>query len=303
MGNRVLGTDVGYGYVKDSQLNCFPSAYSTSDKSIIGSKPLIINGKTFFIGNGGDKRVCSVDKTSSELNMTSIIYDIILNGLTDVCLVLGLPMTQYSSQKTKLKESVMNYNQMEVCYNGKPYKFRVVDILVVYQGISSFYNLPDSELDGEMILVDFGSLSIDICHVEFSNGGSTIRNILTLYTGIRTIFTDIIDLVNNKFETKFSSEYADKILQNGLKIKGELVKLDFLKEVLQTYIDNIEYEIKLKFPHESCPIYLTGGIAPILYKPFSSRFNDVRLMRNSIYSNALGYSIIGNHKFKQRGLI
>ena len=295
----IIGLDVGYSDTKDNNMRIFKSAYSRMDNSITGAKKLTIDGEDFYPTRGS--MTSEVDKTNTKLNEVCTIYNIITSGAKDIYLVVGLPIGQYAEQKDKLKESILSYNKRTVLYDNKPCNFKIHDVIVSRQGVSSLYTL--KELYGEYIIIDIGGLTVDPCLVEFGNGSSQLIQCDTWYKGIRTLYSSVMELVNNKFNLKLDVSYGEKILRNGLRIHGKEQDLSILKPLLQDYIDTLAEEIRLKYPCETVPIYLTGGGAELLYNPFKKRFNDVQKFTNPQFANAIGYYNMGYFKFAQRGVV
>ncbi|HWT74330.1 MAG TPA: hypothetical protein VN258_06385 [Mobilitalea sp.] len=210
----LLGIDVGYDSTKDHRGNKFKSAISRTDKSITGGKKLSIDGKNYYPGIG--TMTSEVDKTNTEINMVSLIYAFILNGAKDIYSVVGLPIGQYDEQRQRLFDSIMSYNKCKVEYDNKPYNFKIHDAIIARQGISSLYTLKD--LYGEYIVIDIGGLTVDPSLSEFTKDGAQLTQYDTWYKGIRTLYSSIIEAVNNKFGLKLGVNYAEKILLNGLDI-------------------------------------------------------------------------------------
>lgn len=294
----ITGLDVGYSYTKDNRGRIFRSAYETNDSSVSGAKVLTIDDMNYYVGTG--KMTSEVDKTTTEINKVCTIYNIVQSGAKDICFVVGLPIAQYKDQKENLKKSILSYNNCSVIYDNKQYPFKIHDVFVCRQGVSSLYIL--KELIGEYILIDIGGLTIDTCLVEFTYSGAQILKADTWYKGMRTLYSSIIEMINNRFGLKLDNLYAEKILLNGLKIHGVQQDLSFLKPLLQDYIDQLTEELKLKYPTETVPIYLTGGGTDLLYNAISKRFQDVHKIPNPQFANALGYYNIGYYKFAQRGV-
>lgn len=290
------GLDVGYDSTKDNQGRCVRSAYAFNN--VNEESKITINGVTYYVGTG--KMISEVDKTSSEMNMVCTIYNLIKSNARELCLVVGLPIAQYDTQKIKLKDSIISYNNLSVYYKGKPYEFKIHDVIVERQGISSLYTLPD--LNGQYILVDIGGFSVDPCLVEFGVNGVELLERDTWYNGIRTIYSDIVELVNNKYEINLKPSAAENILLQGLTLYGKTQDISFIKPLYQDYIDQLAENIKLKYPYATVPIYLTGGGAILLYNSFCKRFANVHMIKNPRFANAIGYYNIGYYKFLQRGV-
>lgn len=296
----VKGLDVGYAYTKaydGNKTNFFRSSYSSTDTSVIGTTPLVIDDVPYYVGRG-NIMTSDFNKTENALNKVCTIFDIMND--TDIYLCVGLPVSQYKTQRKKLKESIMKYNDLNVMYGDEVKKIDIKDVFVVMQGISSLYTLKDDPV-GDYIIIDIGGLTIDVSYVEFGKYESDIKLCDTIYKGLRTIYPHVIDEVNNRFELKLDISYCDKILKsNAMTVKGKKESLEFLKPYFRDYLDEICEEIKLKYPVDTVPIYITGGGSNLLSEGFRNRFSSVSIIEDSQFANSKGYYKIGCHKFKQK---
>jgi len=293
---EILGLDVGYSDTKDHKYNIFRTAFSLYDQSVFTPTKLTIDGKDYYPGTG--RMTSEVDKTNTEMNKVCTIYNLILNNIREVYLVVGLPIGQYQEQKDKLRDNILAYNKCKVMHNDKPYEFKIRDVIVTRQGVSSLYTM--KELYGEYIVIDIGGLTVDVSLAEFGVNNAQLIKYDTWFLGIRTLYSSIISAVNNHFCLNLEVQYAEKILRRGLSIYGKPQDLSFLKPLLLDYIDTLAEEIRLKYPVDTVPIYLTGGGAELLYNPFCKRFADVHKIDNPQFANALGYYIQGYFKYTQR---
>lgn len=291
----IKGLDVGYSSTKDHEGRIFRSAYSCTDLSVLGSRMLNIDGVDYYIGNG--TQTSEFDKTDSEINKVCTIYNLyITNNEQDFKLCVGLPVSQYKEQKDKLRENILDYNKSKVYVNEKTFDFGISDVYVVMQGVSSLYTL--EEILGDYIVIDIGGLTIDVSFVSFTNTTSQLIMFDTWYQGVRTLYSKVMEMVNNKFKLKLDNSYAEKILQTGyLNIDGEAVSCDFLKFYLQGYVDKIVQDIILKYPTRTSQIVLTGGGAILMCNSFKRYFPKLRVIDDPQFANAFGYHVIGCHKF------
>lgn len=292
----IKGLDNGYSHTKDNEGRIFRSAY-TKDYVTIGKK-LTIDGVCYQVGSGC--MTAEVDKTNSEINKVCTIYNLVLSGNTDdLILSVGLPIDQYKVQKEKLKESILGYNNCEVIYDDQNININIKDVLVNPQGISALYSTT-ANIKGKCIVIDIGGLTIDNCLVEFTPSGSKILKYDTLYKGMRTLYSDIVSETNNKFNMRQENIFAEELLKNGYLLKnGVQYKLDYLKPILQRYVDELYSEITLRYQTETTPIYLVGGGASFLYSPFVRRFGDVSIIGDSQFANAIGYHNIACYKYRR----
>jgi hypothetical protein len=292
----IKGLDIGYSHTKDNDGRIFKSAFSHEDCSVTGSRMILIDDKQYYVGNG--VQTSDADKSDSEINKVCTLYDMYLSGANDFKLCVGLPIAQYKTQRNKLKETILSYNNSKIYVNGSQYKFKINDVFVTMQGIASLFTI--GKLLGEYIIIDIGGLTIDVSLVEFNDTTSRIIQSDTWYKGVRTLYSDIIGRINNKFSLKLDNSYGEKVIRSGfIRIDGKEESMDFLKPYLQSYIDEITEEIKLKYPYQTANIYLTGGGAIPMSNSFINRFHQTKLIANPQFSNAIGYYLIGCHKFKQ----
>jgi plasmid segregation protein ParM len=291
--SKIKGLDHGYLYTKDNEMRIFRSAYTKSGITMGSSAFITIDGVDYSVG-AGDRNI-QFDKSDSEMNKVTTLTNLALTGSDDYYLVVGLPISQLKSQKDKFKKMILGYNNCEVIYKDKPFKFQINDVLVMPQGIGALLSLQD--VSGNIIIFDFGGMSIDIAYLEIMYGNPILHKYDTWMQGIQKIYSKIINQVNEKYNLAYDIQYAENILVNGLTIYGEKVSNDFLIPTLKQYLNPIIKEFQLNYPSTSTQIYLCGGSAIIFYELFKQYFPSVKLMPNSQFSNALGYYKVGLQKF------
>ena len=289
----VIGLDVGYAFTKDHAGHIFKSAYSLTDNSVAGQQYIKIGDVKYYVGTG--IMTSETDKTGSELNAVCTINSIMLNSAHDVQLCVGLPIGQYKAQKELLKQTILSYNKLAICQNNVPYKVCITDVCLAMQGVAALYTL--RELDGMYLVIDIGGYTIDTCLVEYGPGRSEIMRYDTWYKGIRTLYADVVSMVNNHYCVALDNSFGDRILRGQLNINGNKADLSFIKQYLSEYVDNLCDEIKLRYPTETANIYLTGGGAGMLETAFTRRLGNVQKIPDAQFANAKGYYIIGRHKF------
>lgn len=289
----VKGLDNGYLYTKDNEKRIFRSCFSRSSISMGSSSFISINGIDYTVGTG-DKSV-DFDKTNSEMNNVGTMTNLAMTGSGEYNLVVGLPISQFKSQREKFKKTILSYNSNYVVYRGQEMKIKINDVLVFPQGVGALMNLNDFKNEG--IVFDFGGLTIDIAHIEVVCGNPVLIKHDTWTEGIQKIYAKVIDAVNSKFNLALPVEYAEKILTNDLIIDGVVHSKDFLMPILEQYLEPILTEFQLNYPCKTTRIYLCGGSAIIFKDIFMKRFPNTVLMENSQFANAIGYYKVGCQKF------
>lgn len=288
----IKGIDVGYQYTKDNDGNIFKSAYSKHSNSYLKETNLVIDGEKYYVGYGHS--TTDYNKSNSTINKVCTLYSIASTQKTydiDYIISVGLPISQYSTQKENLEKSILDYNNSDVYFNGRKMYFNIKKVFVSPQGLSSIYAYKNlNEMLGEYTIIDIGGGTIDSCLVEFDNCKSEVQKYNTYYKGIKTLFDEIIETINNKFELRLGIDKAEKILMTGrLEIEGTPADLNFLKPLLQDYIDGIVENIKINYPVKTSKILLCGGGSKLTYNQLKKHLKNVDLIEDSQFSNAKGY--------------
>jgi plasmid segregation protein ParM len=231
------------------------------------------------------------------MNKVTTLTNLSLTGSNDYNLVVGLPIGQYKTQKDKFRKMIMAYNDSEVIFQGKQMHIKTNDVYVLPQGIGALLSL--NEINGNVIIIDWGGLTIDIAYLEIVNGYPILHKFDTWTNGIQKIYSKLINAVNEKYNLTRDITFSENILVNGLFINGEKVALDFLTSTVREYIDPIVTELKINYPVANTSIYLTGGTSTIslVTDMFKTYFPHAKLMPNSQFANAIGYGKVAEQKF------
>lgn len=290
---RVKGLDNGYLYTKDNDMRIFRSAYVKSGVAMGSSAFISIDGVDYTVG-AGEKSV-SFDKTDSEINKVCTLANLAMTGSDEYNLVVGLPISQYKSQRDKFKKMILSYNGSYVVYKGEEMRIKINDVLVFPQGIGALLSL--NELKGDNIIFDIGGLTIDIAYIEMVCGNPVLHKFDTWTEGIQKMYAKIINQVNDKYNLTLPVNYAEKILIDDLLIDGVIQPKDFLLPILSQYLEPIFLEFQLNYPSKNTKIHLCGGSATVIKDLFMKRFPNASLMNNSQFANAIGYYKVGCQKF------
>lgn len=297
----IKGIDNGYGFTKDSDFNIFKSAYlSTEPLTLSNPYKLNVNGQNYWIGEG-DSTV-EIDKIDSMLNKICTLNCLALTEGNEFNLVVGLPISQYKIDKEKFRDIVMGYNNSEIKLNEQSAKtIKINNVFVYAQGLASLYS---SNINHSVIIVDVGSRTVDVAYLEYNKGCFNIMQYNTYYCGCLPLYSKLTDAINTHYKLTLKSNQGEKLLREGLKIFGEQQNIDNIRvQVLKNHFEELLIDLKLNYPSQTIPFILTGGGSDILFNAFKSRFNDVTIMKNNQFSNALGYYEIGKAKFAEREVL
>lgn len=293
---EIKGIDNGYAFTKDNERRIFKSAYSLSDNVISGTNHIIIDGVHYFVGNG--QMTCDVDKTNTTINKVCTVTNLAMSGEKEYYIVAGLPIGSYKTQKDVFRQSILKYNECDVRLgNGRKFGYIIKDAYIFPQGAAALYS---SNFQGDCIIVDIGGLTIDVAYIEYNFGKPSISKSDTWFKGMRILYSSIIEHVNNRFKLRLETHQAEKILLEGLSVKGVKQDMSFLQGTYADYINPILDELELKYPTDTVPVKLIGGGSVFLQNAFKRRFSVVDTIQDSQFSNALGYYNIGKNVFANR---
>lgn len=278
---EITGIDVGYSFTKTHTGLMFPSRMTKTEPMLGYGNVLRWKGETYFIGTGSG--TVSLNKVDEEITAVLSLYALCGTLQQEKCrVVTGLPIGQYASQKDALKALfVEKLKDTTVLYNGAVRRIIIEDAAVYPQGLLS--------IDGEYVSVDVGGMTVDIAYVV----DGEIAYSKTLYCGMRSLHSKIIDMVNNKYECKLPSEYAHRILTEGLYVHGKQDDISFLLPAYQEHVETIVSEVRESTP-KITTVYVTGGGAEILYESIKKRIPYAKLVENSQFSNADNFKMWGD---------
>ena len=293
---EIKGIDNGYAFTKDNERRIFKSAYSLSDNVISGTNHIVVDGVHYFVGNG--QMTSDVDKTNTIINKVCTITNLAMTGEKEYYIVAGLPIGSYKAQKDVFRQSIIKYNECDVRLgNGRKFAYIIKDAYIFPQGAAALYS---SNFQGDCIIVDIGGLTIDVAYLEYNFNKPNIAQSDTWYKGMRILYSSIIEQVNNRFKLRLETYQAEKILLEGLSVKGINQDMSFLQGTYSNYINPILDELELKYPTDTVPIKLIGGGSVFLQNAFKKRFVTVEIVSDSQFSNAIGYYNIGKNVFANR---
>ena len=289
----VLGVDLGYSFTKDSNGHRFKSALKYGNHELGGIK-LEFDDKQYTIGVGHG--TVDENKTMSEVNQLCMLTVLGLNGSGVYHVVAGLPISHFKAQKESFKNQLLKIQSFKFKLNDETKIVSIYDAMIFPECLGALFSL---DIKQDVILVDVGGRTTDICYVDFTDGKPQLGKRDTLYYGTIKLDDEIMEVVNSKYEMSLPSEYAENIMRRGLSIHGEPQNLEFLVPVFKNYIHPIVDKIKIDYPHKSTKILLCGGGAEFLSKALKNHFT-VEVMPNPQFSNAMGFYAIAQKQFGGR---
>lgn len=293
----ILGIDLGNVNVKTSTREIFQNR-STTDRKLYEEEENLrveMDGQKYVIGAGEyqtDYR--KVSKTSTLLNL----YTAIALSSQDVVnhVVVGLPVQQFKTDKDEMEQLISLNNAKELILNGRSRKVIISDCRCFPESLAAYFSLsPDAKVEigsRDVVVVDIGGRTTDICLYAFQRGKRKLANYVTIPAGTLNIYSDFIQAINTKYGLDLLKEEAQTVLSNGLWVDGEKVPLQFTREVFQRYTDRILSELRLNYPIRTGKTILCGGGA-LLLKGLLQREIKGTMVIEDIFCNAIGFRRVG----------
>jgi plasmid segregation protein ParM len=275
----IHGLDIGNSTTKSNSAIIFDSKITTIEPLTKADK-LNIDNKTYYLGHGNyDTTYRKIDK----VHYIDMVYGLLAlsSNTTHNYIALGLPLSQYKTDKERLTNMIMSDNSKIIEINDIEKTLIIDDCVVFPEGVST---VADEE---ECIVVDIGGLTIDAALVVQERGKRRIINPISIPTGTITLYTDFINKINNRYSLNLKMDDAERILRKGLKIKGKKVEIDFALEMYNEFTMTLISDLQRNYSLEINNISLTGGGAGIVYNKLRNIYEDsITIQSNAIFSNA-----------------
>lgn len=278
----IKGIDIGNSICKDESGYSF-SAKISSIGNILGSKyTCSLNEEIYYLGEG--EYDTTYRKIEKEGYIKMLFGMLAMSGSSrEVQLMLGLPIGQYRTDRDKLKDMIKEHFILQGYFNKRYKEYVIQDVEIYPEGIASL----QSKYEG--VLVDIGGRTTDACMVTSINNRLKIEKPYSLPIGTLNLYSDFINLINSKKGLDLSSSDADRILRNGLTIKGEKQDISFAVNIFKEYLENLIRKLNLQYSLETNKITFTGGGSLLLSKPISKRIPYAEILQDALFSNARGF--------------
>lgn len=282
---EILGIDIGNALIKSSSGIVFESKITTIEP-LNATDSVTINGVTYYLRHGDyDTTYRKVDK---KYYMPMLLSSIALSSDKPVCLILGLPLSQYREDKARLTNMVMQNGSTSIALNGVTKNINIIDVDVFPEGVVT---LEDSF---QGIVVDIGGRTTDCALITNIRDVRKINNPLSLPYGTINLYGDIIKTLNKEFSLDLNLGDAERIMTAGLYLDGKKQSIDFLEEIFKNFAEKIVNSLRVEYSTRTNLINLTGGGSSILYKYIKKILGEgVMLQENPIMANANAYYELG----------
>lgn len=287
----IHGLDVGNSTCESNTGIIFDSKITTVEPMTPTNK-LVIDGKAYWIGEG------TMDTTFKKVNKENYInfmYCLLALSTSTVHnkIVLGLPLSQYSNDRSELINMVLANSEKIVNINGEEKPLIIDDVAIMPEGISTLPEGIDS------IIIDVGGLTTDVALVRYEREVRKIIKPISIATGTINLYTDFINKINSKYSLDLKIDDAERILDKGLILDGKKEDINFALEMYQEFYNDLINQLQVGYSIRTNPISLTGGGATIIHDKLKASYGEsVTIQKDAIFANAnafyeLGLSVFG----------
>lgn len=287
----IVGLDIGHatlisnaGIILDSKI--------TSTEPLTKADKLTIDNKTVWLGVGNyDTEYNKINKP----NYLNFLYGLLALSTNTMHnkICVGLPLSQYRNNKEALKKLILTNNAKIVKINGEEKTIIIDDVFVAPEGIATL------EETFEGIICDIGGRTSDVALVVNEYDKRKIINPISVPLGTIDLYTEFINMINNKYSLNLKLDDAPRILKNGLRLKGVKQDIDFALEMYKKFTSSLISDLQRNYNLEINNISLTGGGAEIVYMPLKTIYGEaVTMQPNAIYANANNFYELGCSYFE-----
>lgn len=279
----IHGLDIGNSTLVNNQ-DLILDAKITTSKPFKDADMIEIEGKIYYLGYGTyDTTFKKIDKE----NYINMLYGLLALSTNTVNnkIGLGLPLSQYNSDKEKLIDKILLNNKKTVKVNDEFEKSIVIqDVEVFPEGVST---LKDDE---ECIIIDLGGGTTDCGLVVNERSKRRVINPITIPKGTIKLY----DAFANKLifsGLDVSLEDAERILNRGYLYKQGDKEKNIAFDEYNNFVEDIVSKLQLNYNLKIYPISITGGGGGLLYNALKERLkgSNITLQHEPIKANARNF--------------
>lgn len=277
--NRITIVDLGnfnIKYIGEDDEGMFSSKISTDYQSYPDAFQRIeLDGQTTYIAIGELNR--EFNKCERQY-LPQLLYAICKANksleIMEVNLTLLLPIIQMEN-KTKLIENLKD-KEFTIKFNGLERIIHINDVLVLPEGYCSYFSLSSEEKQGDLVIIDAGSRTINVCVLE----DGKIQKLNTVKLGSFDFYSKIKSIENAK-GCDYTEEDIQRLINNGTVKVYQKRYGEFLNEIL----NSIKPYVQISTYHT----IFTGGTSLML----EEYINKLPLPNFKIHEDPLSSNVIG----------
>ncbi len=278
----ILAVDLGNYNIKTSEGVIFESRYQEVEKEDFDNELVEIGNKYYKMEVGEFENEFNKAKKNYLPNLLYAISKSFDENEIEIDLVLGVPASNLGIT-SEIKNDIEHKSFMFNVF-GVDKKIKINRVATVAEGLSSFYTLKKEERVKDLVIIDIGGRTFNIC--SFSKGKTLLK--FTQPGGMLDLYS-IVQENYNKFGNNANIEEIIRLIENET-INCEEEKIKFVKEQIN--------KIKLKISNlNTFKIYVTGGGSLELQQALRNTLGEINYIPDTIFSNVKGNKIIAELKW------
>jgi plasmid segregation protein ParM len=229
-----------------------------------------------------------VNSTTKLLIMTSLALTMDDNTDTREFYVMGsLPIALYSKQKENLKKLMLESKINKLKINGKEKHIIIADFDSFPQSAAAFYSMENvQDYDGNTMVIDLGGRTLDVAQFTYEDGKRKLEKYTTHPVGAFTIYEDIINTINSKYDTELTILDAEKVFSKRFIVDGAPVDTSFIYPIIKKHAQLFVNTIRVEYPLlKTSRVLLAGGLALILAPYMEEYIKEIRLAGFTLLTN------------------
>lgn len=284
----IIGLDMGAYNVKSSHNDFIcRSMYSTNTAYNVLNKGVVeLNGQRYQMGVGAiDIEIIKSKRDNLPLYLYALAKS---TNMNKVKVVVGLPNYQLENDEyvKEIKKKFIGIFDFKC--DGELRHFEVLDVVIFPEGMGAYYTITSDLSKKDIILIDIGGSTFNI--LLFSNGEFVKADVLPF--GSMNLLNDIRQRVMRDHGGRHSLDDVARYMSRGRVGKTDDT-MEYVVELGQKYINDLNSLLKLEFSQAGAEIYLTGGGVEVFADCIINNLGDVNLIRDYLHANANGFKIIG----------
>lgn len=288
----IIGVDIGSFATKSSKLITFNSRISSVGNILGNEYEFELNGETYYIEEG--EHDTEYRKIKRENYLKLLFAALVLSKVDqDVELVLGLPISQFNSDKDNLIQMIEGHKFLRGYANKKRYEFFIKKVLVYPEGVGAAGN------NYHGIIVDIGGITTDVCLIRKENGKRKIHKPESIPIGTIELYGNFISAINARYGLDLKYEDTERILREGLKIAGKVVDINFAKKTFYDFMDSIINKLKVDYSLSTNEVFFTGGGSILLETMINKKIPHAAVSKDGIFDNAKAYERFGEESLRK----
>lgn len=279
----ILAVDLGNYNIKTSEGIIFESRFQEVEKEDFDTELLELDNKFYKMESGSFENEFNKAKKNYFPNLLYAISKSVDKDSEQLDLVLGVPASNMGISKdlkNDLENKTFKFNLF-----GIEKEIKINKVATVAEGLSSFYTLKKEERLKDVLILDIGGRTINVC--TFSKGKNIVK--FTQPKGMLDLYLMVQERYN-KDGNNADIEEIIRLIENST-INCAEEKQQFIKDQIN--------KIKLKISNFSTyKIWVTGGGSLELQEALRDNVGEINYIPDSLFSNVKGNKNIAEAKWR-----